>query len=70
MRALALALQRPIHVYSADSPVVVIGEDIRVSVAGSLHSREFLCTSPTTRSTSLWAIITIHSFLFFHDVCV
>ena len=32
LRALSIALQRPIHVYSADSPVVIMGEDIAVCV--------------------------------------
>ena len=64
LRALALTMQRPIHVYSADSPVVVIGEDIQVRIVNCIHPRECPSIFPTTRSTSRWVITTIHSFLF------
>ena len=70
LRALALALQRPIHVYSADSPVVVIGEDIQVRTHHGIHSRASRCTFPTTRSTSRWAITTTRSSLICNGVFV
>ena len=32
LRALSLVYNRPIHVYSADAPVVIMGEDIIVRI--------------------------------------
>lgn len=32
LRALSLSLQRPIHIYSADAPVIVMGEDMPVCI--------------------------------------
>ncbi|KAK8809235.1 hypothetical protein WA171_000819 [Blastocystis sp. BT1] len=42
LRALSIALQRPIHVYSADSPVVIMGEDIAAEPAYISYHKKYL----------------------------
>ena len=47
LRALSLALNRPIRIYSADSPVMVIGEDIDVDISHTCHvERAYLSFLP------------------------
>ena len=64
LRAVSIAFQRPIHVYSADSPVVIMGEEIAVGFSIFVLCRQNRHISRIIQSTCHWEIITIHYYRF------